>query len=152
MEKKNIFLWINFILISTVTLSVLRFSSLWGRDGAVVCREGGVTKKILLTEHCVLFALWCQCSSFCRHFVVCNIPDKERRNNKISFSSSNKRWSRQLKTLVLFFFVTVSELQHFHCLNIPVECLLSIKPHCLHVRADISAIEKVYVSDALSNG
>lgn len=97
---KYIFLWINFILVSPVTLSVLIFYSLWGRDVVEVCRGERVTKKFLLTQHCVLFALWCQCSTSCRRFAVCNIPDRERRNIKIS--SSNKR-SRQLKTLVLFF-------------------------------------------------
>lgn len=130
---KYIFLWINFILVSPVTPSVLRFSSLWGRDGMAICRGERVTKKFPLTQHCVLFALWCQCSTSCRRFAVCNIPDRERKNIKIS--SSNKR-SRQLKTLVLFF-LTVSKLQHFHYLNTRVECLLSIKPHCLHVRTDI---------------
>ncbi|KAI1240953.1 Band 4.1-like protein 2, partial [Lamprotornis superbus] len=58
------------------------FSSLWSRDGVAVCRGEGVADRSLLTEHCVLFALWCQCSTFCRLFAVCSIPAKERRKNK----------------------------------------------------------------------
>lgn len=114
----------------SVTLSFPRFSSLRSRDGVALCGGEGVADRFLLTEHCVLFALWCQCSTFCRLFAVCSIPDKERRKNKISFSFSNKRWSRQLKTVVLSF-LTVSQFQYFHCLDTCVECLLAIKPHCL---------------------
>lgn len=44
----------------SVTLSALRFSSLWSRDGVAVYRGEGVADTFVLTEHCVLFALWCQ--------------------------------------------------------------------------------------------